>query len=105
MNSIGAPGKAPPCNLKTPEPAVIVPSFFIPILISIEVEEVGPVALNTSDLLITNLTGLFVLRDNARATGSINIAVLPPNPPPISDGVTRNALVSMSKSAAQVFCT
>ena len=103
VNSIGAPGNAPPCNLNTPDPAVIVPSFFIPIFISMDVEEVGPVARKTSERLITNFTGLFVFFDKANATGSINIAVLPPKPPPISEAVTRSALVSISNRAAQVF--
>ena len=103
VNSHGAPGKAPPCKRKTPLAAVIVPSFFMPILISIDVDAVGPVARNTSERLITILTGLLALRDKASATGSIKTVVFPPKPPPISEAVTRNWLVSNPKSAAHIF--
>ena len=103
VNSMGAPGKAPPCNRNTPCPAVMVPSFFIPIRTSIEVDEVGPVARNTSERDITIFTGRLVLRESASATGSMNTVVFPPNPPPISEAVTRRADCSRPSNAAQVF--
>ena len=62
------------------------PSFLAPILTSMLLEAVGPVARNTSSRLITIFTGRLALRDSASATGSMNTVVLPPKPPPISDG-------------------
>ena len=62
---------------------------------------VGPVARKTSSRLITTLTGRPALRESARATGSMKTVVLPPKPPPISDGVTRRLETSMPKRAAQ----
>ena len=87
---VGAiPGKAPPCIRKTAEAAVIFPFFFMPILTSIEAEAVGPVARKTSDLVITNFTGRPpAFRERASESASEKIVVLPPKPPPISDGVT-----------------
>ena len=63
---------------------------------------VGPVARKTSSRLITSFTGRLALRDSASATGSMNTVVLPPKPPPISDGVTRSLATSMPSRAAQV---
>ena len=103
LSSQGAPGKAPPCKRNTPFAAVILPSFVIPILISIDVEDVGPVARNTSDRFITSFTERFAFRASANATGSMKTVVFPPKPPPISDAVTRNWLVSKSSRAAQTF--
>ena len=51
----------------------MVPSLVAPIFISIEVDDVGPLALNTSSRLMTALTGRFALRDNARACGKIKV--------------------------------
>ncbi len=68
---------------------MIVPSFFMPILMSIDADAVGPDARNTSERLITSLTGRLVFLAKAKATGSMNTSVLPPKPPPISDAVTR----------------
>ena len=87
---VGAiPGNAPPCIRKTAEAAVIFPFFFMPILTSIEAEAVGPVARKTSDLVITNFTGRPpAFRERASESASEKIVVLPPKPPPISDGVT-----------------
>ena len=42
------------------------------------------------------------LRESASATGSMKTVVLPPNPPPISEAVTRNFEMSIPSSAAQV---
>ena len=63
---------------------------------------VGPVARNTSSRLITSLTGRLALRESASATGSMNTVVLPPKPPPISEGVTRSFATFMPRRAAQV---
>ena len=61
----------------------------MPILTSIEAEAVGPVARKTSDLVITNFTGRPpAFRERASESASEKIVVLPPKPPPISDGVT-----------------
>ena len=67
--------------------------------------DVGPEALNTSSRVMTIFTGRPHLRDSASATGSMKIVVLPPNPPPISEAVTRSPLVSSPSSAAHSFCT
>ena len=83
----------------------MVPSFLAPILTSIEVEDVGPVALKTSSRLITTLTGRLALRDSASAIGSIHTWVLPPKPPPISDAVTRSFEMSMPRTWAETLRT
>ncbi len=103
--STGAPGKAPPWNRFSAKAAVIVPSFFMPILTSIEVDEVGPVARKTSARCMTILTGRPHLRESASATGSMKTVVLPPKPPPISDGMTRNCAASMPSRSAQMLRT
>ena len=75
----------------------------MPIFTSIDADAVGPVARKTSARLITILTGRppdFLL--NAKANGSIKIVVLPPNPPPISDGVTHSLLDSRPNTAAHI---
>jgi hypothetical protein len=77
------------------------PSFLMPILMSMLLAAVGPVARNTSSRVITTFTGRLALRDSARATGSMNTVVLPPKPPPISDGVTRSFATSMPSRAAE----
>ena len=77
------------------------PSLVAPIFTSIDVEQVGPVARNTSSRVITSFTGRFALRDSASATGSTHTWVLPPKPPPISDDVTFSFAMSMPSSAAQ----
>src|SRR5271166_1967122 len=82
------------------EAAVIVPSLLAPILTSIEVALVGPEARKTSSRDMTSLTGRPALRDSASATGSAQICVLPPKPPPISDEVTRSFETSRPSSAA-----
>jgi hypothetical protein len=61
----------------------------MPILTSIEVETVGPVARNTSSRLITIFTGRPDFRASSSATGSMKTTVLPPKPPPFSEAVTR----------------
>ena len=83
----------------------MVPSFFMPILQSIEVCAVGPVARNTSSRVITSFTGRLALRESASATGSMKTVVLPPKPPPISEAVTLRSPMSRPRSAAQVFLT
>ena len=50
------------------------------------VEEVGPEARNTSSRVMVIFTARPDLRDSASATGSRNTVVLPPKPPPISEG-------------------
>src|SRR5210317_962437 len=76
------------------------PSRVAPSLTSIDVDDAGPDARNTSSRLITSLTGRLALRDSASATGSIQTWVLPPKPPPISDEVTLSCEISMPKRAA-----
>ena len=83
----------------------MVPSRFMPIFTSIEVEEVGPVARSTSSRVITIFTGRPALRASASATGSRNTVVLPPKPPPISEAVTLSWLTSSPSSPAQVLRT
>src|SRR3989338_235756 len=97
------PINAPPCMRKLTCAAVSVPSAFIPSLTSIDAEAVGPVARSTSARLITSLTGRPpALRDSAKASGSMKIVVLPPNPPPISEGVTRNCEASVPSTAEHI---
>ncbi len=79
----------------------MVPSRFMPIFTSIEVEEVGPEARSTSSRLITIFTGRPALRASASATGSRNTVVLPPKPPPISVGSTRICETSRPSSLAE----
>ena len=50
------------------------------------VPEVGPVASNTSVLVIVTLTGAPAFRASAAAIGSAYIVSFAPNPPPISIG-------------------
>ena len=69
----------------------------------IEAEAVGPVARKTSARLITSFTGAPpALRDSASASGSIKMMVLPPKPPPISEGVTRSCEASVPRTAAHM---
>ena len=70
-HSSPASPERPAWNFKVPSAAVIVPSFFTPILTCIDDPEVGPVALKTSSRLIVTLTGRPVFFDKSAATGSI----------------------------------
>ena len=103
--STGDPGNAPPWYFSTASAAVIRPSFLAPILTQTVALEVGPLARNTSSRLMTIFTGLPALRESARATGSMKTVVLPPNPPPISEAVTRSLDTSMPRSVAQTLRT
>ena len=84
------------------------PSLVTPILTRTLPPEVGPVARKTSVRLIVILTGWHALRERPRARGSRYTTVLPPKPPPISEGVTRIFEMSMPSSFAQyprtVYC-
>ena len=53
-----------------------------------EEPEVGPDALKTSSRVMAIRTGRPDFFDSAMATGSTYTTVLPPNPPPISAGLT-----------------
>ena len=98
--STGEPGNAPAWNRKVPSAAVIRPSRVAPIFTVISDPEVGPVALKTSSRVIASLTGRPLLRASARAIGSRYTTVLPPNPPPISAGVTRRSESGRPRSRA-----
>ena len=77
------------------------PSRVTPIFTHTLPPEVGPVARNTSVRLMVILTGWHALRERPRASGSRYTTVLPPKPPPISEGVTRSLETSMPSSFAQ----
>ena len=64
--------------------------------------EVGPVARNTSSRVISIFTGRPDFCDSASASGSRYTSVLPPNPPPISAGVTRMLEMSIPSSRRAV---
>ena len=96
----GEPGNAPAWKRKVPSAAVMRPSRVAPSLTLIAAPEVGPVALKTSSRLIASLTGRPLLRARARASGSRYTTVLPPNPPPISAGVTRRSESARPRSLA-----
>ena len=66
----GDPGKPPASKASQAEAAVRVPSCLAPILTRMWVPGVGPLPLNTSSRVMTNLTGCPVLRDSRAATGS-----------------------------------
>ena len=92
---IGEPGNAPAWYFSTACAATMVPSFLAPIFTSIAAPEVGPEARNTSSRVITIFTGRPHFFDSASASGSRYTSVLPPNPPPISAGVTADLGMSM----------
>ena len=76
--------------------------FLAPILILTYEPGVGPVLSNTSVRVITFFTGSPVFFDNKAAIGSTYTGILPPNPPPISIGVTLTCDTGRSKIAATV---
>ena len=80
--------------------AVIVPSFFAPILTQLRVAEPGPEALKTSSRSIIIFTGRPDFFDKINATGSRYTVVLPPNPPPISLAMTFSRFRLRLKSLA-----
>ena len=84
----GDPVYAPASNAIHASAAVIVPSFFAPILILVCEPGVGPVASKTSPRDISSLTGRPDFFDKIAATGGRYTEILPPNPPPISCGTT-----------------
>ena len=55
---------------------------------------------NTSVRLMDSLTGWPVFLDSAAATGSRYTRVLPPNPPPISMGMTLTLEIGISRTLA-----
>ena len=66
---IGEPGEGAGLDTSAPaSAATMVPSFFAPILTSIDAPEVGPEPRNTSSRVITIFTGRPDLRDSATAT-------------------------------------
>ena len=97
----GEPPNAPAWYLRTAWAAVMRPSFVTPIFTRTLPPEVGPEARKTSVRLMVILTGWHALRERPRASGSRYTTVLPPKPPPISDGVTRIFETSMPSSFAQ----
>ena len=68
--------------------AVIFPLFLTPILPRIQDAGAGPEASNTSVLDISALTGVPVFLERTAHIASKYAVILPPNPPPISIGVT-----------------
>src|SRR5262245_2956558 len=97
----GDPGNAPASYAIHTCAAVIFPSFVAPILQWIYEPEVGPVARSTSLRLIVILTGLPVFFDSNKASGSRYTVVFPPNPPPISAGITLILLASVCRRCPQ----
>ena len=84
----GEPGKAPASYISFASAATIFPSLVTPILTCWYVPDVGPVASITSVRVIVSFTGRPDLCDRTQAIGSRYVRVLPPNPPPISSGIT-----------------
>ena len=93
----GEPGKAPASYTRCASAAVIRPFLVAPIFTVTSPLEVGPVAMKTSIRLMAIFTGLPVFRDRTAATGSRYTPPLPfpPNPPPISMGITLTLDVGM----------
>ncbi len=97
----GEPWNAPAWYFSSAKPATNFPSLVAPSFTRTLAPEVGPVDLNTSSRDITIFTGRLAFLDSATASGSRYTTVLPPNPPPISDEVTRTLPMSMPRSRAQ----
>ena len=97
----GEPWNAPAWYFSSAKPATNLPSLVAPILTRTLAPEVGPEDLNTSSRDMTIFTGRRAFFDSATARGSRYTTVLPPNPPPISDAVTRTLAMSSPQSRAQ----
>src|SRR5437762_10322977 len=79
-----------------------VPSCFAPIFITMRQPDVGPVARNTSSRPITIFTGRPDFFDRTIASGSRYTGILPPNPPPISLGITRMFAASRCRMRTRI---
>src|SRR5262249_7946198 len=101
----GEPGKAPASYMSDASAATMLPSFLAPIFTLIWEAGVGPVASNSSMRLMIILTGRPALRDRTAAIGSRYTEILPPNPPPISHGVTDTCDTGKPRISAAWRCT
>src|SRR5215468_7930828 len=97
----GEPWNAPAWYLSSAKAATNLPSLVAPSLTRTLAPDVGPEHLKTSSRDITIFTGRLAFLDRATASGSRYTTVLPPNPPPISDDVTRTLPISMPSNRAQ----
>ncbi len=101
----GEPRKQPASKSSWQSAATIVPSLFAPSFTRIFEPEVGPVPRKTSSRVIVILTGRPALRESTSAAGSRYTGILPPKPPPISEGVTLIVAGSLPVRVAVSFLT